>query len=95
MAFASASSPAQHISAIDYTGDIPAASWSYSSTSLGFGASAGYDFVRSSYGRFGAVIALESQSVGTIPERTNMGGTGSEPQALRSTAFTFGVAYSY
>jgi hypothetical protein len=95
LAFSSATSPAQHINAIDYTGDIPAASWSYSSTSLAFGASVGYDFVRSSSGRFGAAIAVESQGVGTIAERTNMGGTGSEPQALRSTAFTFGVAYSY
>jgi hypothetical protein len=42
-----------------------------------------------------AVVALESQGVGTIPVRSNMGGTYSEPQALRSLSFTHGVAYSF
>jgi len=95
LAFTHATSPAQHISSIDYTGDIPATSWSDNSASLGFGAAVGYDFLRSSSGRLGGFIALESQGIGTIPERSNGGGTGSEPQSLRSTAFTFGVAYSY
>jgi hypothetical protein len=40
-----------HISAIDFTGDIPATSWSDRTTSLGYRASIGYDVLTSENGR--------------------------------------------
>jgi hypothetical protein len=93
--FTHASSPAAHISAIDFTGDIPAASWSDQSLSLGYGAAVGYDIVRNEYGRFAAVLAVESQGIGPIPIRYNNGGTGNEGESLTCRSITLGVAYAH
>ncbi|HET9990073.1 MAG TPA: hypothetical protein VFQ65_16195 [Kofleriaceae bacterium] len=95
LAFAHASSAAQHISAIDFTGDIPATSWSYQTTSLGFGAAVGYDIVRTESGRFSGVVGLDRQGIGPIPIRSNAGGTGTDPDSLSTTSITLGVAYAY
>jgi hypothetical protein len=92
--FTHADSPAAHISAIDFTGDIPAASWSDQSLSLGYGAAVGYDIVRNDYGRFAAVVAVESQGIGSIPVRSNAGGTGTEGESLTCRSITLGVAYA-
>ena len=95
LAFAHARSPAAHINAIDYTGDIPAASWRQQTTSLGFGAGIGYDLLIDPHGRIALLAGLERQGIGTIPVRENAGATGSEPQALTTISFTLGVAYHY
>ena len=95
MAFTQATSPATHINAIDFTGDIPAASWSDHTTSLGYGAALGYDIVRNEHGRFAAVVAIESQGIGAIPVRANNGATSTEPEALTCLSITLGVAYAY
>lgn len=95
VAFARASSPAARINAIDFTGDIPARSWSDRTTSLGYGAALGYDIGASGRGRFAALVALESEGIGKIPVRRNDGQISQLPQDLRSRSITLGVAYRY
>jgi hypothetical protein len=93
VSFTRASSPAAHINAIDFTGDIPAASWNDHTTSLGYGVAFAYDFIVDEHGRLAALVAIESQGVAEIPIRYNDGSTGSDRQDLTSRSLTFGVAY--
>lgn len=95
LAFTRATSPAQHINAIDFTGDIPAQSWSDRSTSLGFGAAVGYDILANPHGRFAALLAFDSQGIGKIPLRQNKGQVSSVPDDLTCRSITLGVAYRY
>ncbi|HTL33676.1 MAG TPA: hypothetical protein VL326_11145 [Kofleriaceae bacterium] len=95
LAFTHATSPAQHINAIDYTGDIPAQSWSNRSTSLGLGAAVGYDILANQHGRFAALLAFDSQGVGKIPLRENQGQISSMPDDRTCRSLTLGVAYRY
>jgi hypothetical protein len=90
-----ASSPAMHVSAIDFTGDIPAASWSDRTTNLGFGVAVGYDFLQNQYGRVAGLVTLESQAIGPIPIRSNSGSTGYESESQASRSITIGIAYRY
>lgn len=94
VALTRASSPAAHINAIDYFGDIPDASWSDHSMSLGYGAMGAYDFVANEYGRLAGFVAVESQGIGEIPTRYNNGQLGSEP-SQRSMSLTVGAAYHF
>lgn len=85
-----ATSPAARIDAIDFTGNIPASSWSAWSLGLGFGAALGYAFD----GRWSAMLAFESQAIGPILIRQNDGTTGIESDRLTNRSFTIGVSYS-
>lgn len=93
VSFAHATSPAMHINAIDYTGDIPAASWSDRSTNLGFGIAVGYDFVKNEYGRIAGFLAIDSEGTGNIPSRTNNGSI-SYADGVTCRSLTLGVAFS-
>lgn len=95
LAFTRASSPAQHISAIDFTGDIPAQTWSDQTTSLGYGAAVGYDILANQHGRVAALLAFDSQGIGKIPLRENRGQISSVPDDRTSRSITLGVAYRY
>lgn len=95
VAFSFATSPAAYISAINYSGDIPAAAWSDQTIGLGFGGGLGYDVNVNAYGRFAVIVGVESQGIRSIPMRDNNGGTGSEPEDLTTVSFTLGAAYRY
>jgi len=95
VAFAHASSPAVFLNNIDSYGQVPAVSWRYSTTSLGFGVGAGYDLSKNEYGRVALVLGVDSQGIGPIPVRDNAGRTGKDSSALRTTSLTLGVAYAY
>ncbi len=97
VALTRASSPAAQVNAIDYYGDIPAASWSERTTSLGYGVGAGYNIGAEEYGGLAAFVTVDSQGIGKIPTRSNSGQIGSDPQTggLRSLSVTVGVAYQY
>lgn len=94
IAIAHASSPAQFVAAIDYYGQIPEATWKKSSTSLGGGATIGFDLVKRVYGRLAATGAVEYQNIGPIANRANDGRV-SESEALTSISVTIGIAYRY
>ena len=95
VAFAHASSSAVFLNNIDAYGQVPAVSWRYSTTSLGFGVGVGYDLVRNEYGRVAAVLGMDRQGIGPAPLRDNTGRTGKDSTALSTTALTLGLAYAY
>jgi len=95
VAFTHASSPAMMLNNIDFFGDVPAASWSSHTTSLGWGASLGYDIVRTKHGRFAAVVGVEFQGIGTIPYRDNYGAIAQPFESFSCDSITLGVAYTY
>jgi len=90
-----ASSPAAHINAIDFTGDIPAASWSDRTTSLGYGAALGYDVDVTQQGRWAVLLTLDFQGIADIPFRNNNGYTTSVNENLTSRSLTLNMAYRY
>jgi hypothetical protein len=94
VAFKHATSPATHINAIDYTGDIPAASWSDRTTALGVGAAVGYDFPKTAYGRFGVSVSLESRPVGGVGFRRNDGGQTFTSEEFTTQSLTLGLTYA-
>lgn len=87
-------SSAQHIVNISFDGDIPAASISGSSTNLGFGASAGYDVLKTRYGRGGVYLALERQDIGQLPVRTEQGYTF-EGHDTHAMSYEAGLSFAY
>jgi hypothetical protein len=95
VAFTDASSPAAMLNNIDFFGAVPAASWSYHTTSLGWGAALGYDLIRTKHGRFAPVVAVESQRIGAIPFRDNYGEISKDDESFSCSSITLGVAYAY
>ncbi|MFT3698767.1 MAG: hypothetical protein QM831_36810 [Kofleriaceae bacterium] len=87
-------SPAQSISNISFTGQIPAASMSNTSTHLGFGAAIGYDFLHSTYGRGGVYLAFERQDIGPLPVRYS-GGYLSGNSDTNAMSYELGLSYAY
>lgn len=95
VAFAHATSSAVFLNNIDAYGQVPAASWRYRTTSLGFGVGVGYDLARNEHGRVAVVIGMDHQGIGPAPLRDNTGRTGRDSTALSTTSLTLGVAYAY
>ena len=95
VAFTHAQSPAAHIEATDFMGDIPAASWSDRTTSVGFGIGCGYDVVVTRHGRLGPVFAFDYEGIGKIPVRRNNGDTDLPAGDATSVSFAVALAYRY
>jgi hypothetical protein len=86
-----ASSPAKRISAIDFTGDIPAASTTDYTYGLGFGATIGYDV----QARWALVATFTSEGIAKIPLRGNDGSFANEPEDVTARSLTAGIAYRF
>lgn len=95
VAFVHASSPAQHVDSIAFSGDIPAVSSRDHATSLGFGVAIGYDLMRTAHGRVAALAAFDLQSIGGMPFRVDSGPIGATSAELSCESLTLGVAYAY
>ena len=95
LAFIHASSPAQHVDSIAFSGDIAATSSRDHNTSLGFGIALGYDLVRTVHGRFAGFAAIDVEGIGGIPIRDDQGPIGDASNGLSCESLTLGVAYAY
>lgn len=88
-----ATSPATHVSAIDHSGDIPAASWRERTTELGVGVAVGRDLWKTAYGRAGLFAAIDVESVGGLGVRDNDGTARFSSASFTLVSVTAGVAY--